>query len=390
MMSRHLSMTTGGVTLVHVALQQLAQVFGTEVTILLPGPDGALAPPPGAPAPFLAQDGERGVGEWVFRHAEPAGAGTDTLPGAAALYLPLQASQGTAGVLALRPPAGVHLGSPEQRQLLQTMANQIALALERDALAQAAQTAHVEAESERLRSSLLSSVSHDLRTPLAVIEGASSALLQQDALPDPRARREMLASIHEQSVRLSRLIRNLLDMTRLEAGSLKPQREWHTVEELAGSALRQMEGPLGNRPVRTTLPPDLPLVHVDGVLVEQLLINLLDNAVKHAPGDMPIDLSARVETGERGRELVLEVADRGPGLREEDLPRLFDKFWRGAREGTTGAGLGLAICRGIAQAHGGTIEAEQRAGGGALFRVRLPAGEHPPAVASEPEEPPRG
>jgi len=226
-------------------------------------------------------------------------------------------------------------------------------------------------------------VSHDLRTPLAVIEGASSALLAQGAVPDPASRREMVESIHVQAVRLSRLIRNLLDMTRLQAGSVEPQLEWHPVEELVGSALRQVEDALGSRPVRTSLPEDLPLVHVDGVLFEQLLINLLDNAVKHAAGETPIEVSARVETGAGGRQLVVEVADRGPGLREEDLPRLFDKFWRGAREGTTGAGLGLAICRGIAQAHGGTLEAERREGGGARFRVRVPAGEHPPAVARE-------
>jgi two-component system sensor histidine kinase KdpD len=279
----------------------------------------------------------------------------------------------------------VHLGSPEQRQLLQTMANQIALALERDALAQAAQLAQVEAESERLRSSLLSSVSHDLRTPLAVIEGASSALLQPGAVPEPASRRELVESIHEQAARLSRLIRNLLDMTRLQSGSLEPQREWQPVDELIGSALRQMEGALAGRPVTTSLPPDLPLVNVDGVLLEQLLINLLDNAVKHAPGSTPIELGARVET-ERGRELVLEVADRGPGLREEDLPHLFEPFWRGGSTGASGVGLGLAICRGIAQAHGGTIEAARRAGGGALFRVRLPAGETPPTVAAEAQE----
>lgn len=387
MMSRHLSMTTGSVTLVHVALQQLAQLFGRDVAVLLPDAQGRLQPAPGAPAPFLAADSDRGVAEWVFRHAESAGAGTDTLPAAAALYLPLQASHGAVGVLAIRPPAGLHLQSPEQRQLLQTMANQIALALEREALAESEKAARVEAEAERLRSSLLASVSHDLRTPLAVIEGASSALLQDGAVSDPAARREMLASVHEQAVRLSRLIRNLLDMTRLESGSLQPQRDWHPVDELVGSALRQVEVALGRRPVVTRVPPELPLAHVDGVLVEQALINLLDNALKHAPGETPIEVAARVQDAPGGRELLLEVADRGPGLREQDLPRLFDKFWRGTAEGG-GAGLGLAICRGIAEAHGGRIAAERRPGGGALFRIALPLGGEPPAPVAEPAEAP--
>lgn len=381
-MSRHLSGTTGTVTLLHVALQQLADVFGTDVSILMPDAQGQLAPPPGAPATFIEKDRWTGVAAWVFKHGRPAGRGTDTLPGSAALYVPLLASHGPVGVMALRPPERLQLGAPEQRQLVETLANQIALALERDQLARTAQAVQVEAEAEHMRSALLSSVSHDLRTPLAVISGASGALLHDADALDTEARQEMLRSIHEEADRLARLVRNLLDMTRLESGAFGPRREWQPLEEIVGSALQSLGARLARHPVTTRLPRDLPMLAVDGVLIEQVVINLLENAARHTPAGTPIEISARTESRDSGLDVVVEIADRGPGIPPEVLPRVFEKFFRGP--GAGGTGLGLAICRAVIEAHGGRIEAGHREGGGALFRFRLPIVGEPPAMAQEP------
>ena len=381
-MSRHLSSTSGTLTLLHVALQQLADVFGSDVSILMPGLHGQLAPPPGAPAPFIEKDRWTGVASWVFKHGRPAGRGTDTLPGSHALYVPLIASRGPIGVLALAPHERLSVRAPEQRQLVETLANQIALALERDQLAHTAQHVQVEAEAERARSALLSSVSHDLRTPLAVISGASGALLAEGDGLDAESRRQMLRSIHEEADRLARLVRNLLDMTRLESGALVPRREWQPLEEIVGSALRSLGARLADHPVTTRLAADLPMLLVDGVLVEQVLINLLENAARHTPPPTPIEVSARAERSGGGTDVIVEVADSGPGIPPEVLPRIFEKFFRGP--GASGTGLGLAISRAIVEAHGGRIEAADREGGGTVFRFRLPVVGEPPALAQEP------
>jgi len=381
-MSRHLSSTAGTLTLLHVALQQLADVFGSDVSILMPGAHGQLAPPPGAPAPFIEKDRWTGVASWVFKHGRPAGRGTDTLPGSHALYVPLVASRGPIGVMALSTHERLSVRAPEQRQLVETLANQIALALERDQLAHTAQRVLVEAEAERTRSALLSSVSHDLRTPLAVISGASGALLAEGDALDAESRRAMLASIHDEADRLARLVRNLLDMTRLESGALVPRREWQPLEEIVGSALRSVGARLVDHPVSTSLAADLPMLLVDGVLIEQVLINLLENAARHTPAHTPIEISARAEPRAGGTDVVVEVADRGPGIPPEVLPRVFEKFFRGP--GASGTGLGLAISRAVVEAHGGSLEADNRDSGGAVFRIRLPVMGEPPAVVPDP------
>jgi two-component system sensor histidine kinase KdpD len=313
--------TAGTHQLVTEAEMQLSESFASEVAIFLPDASGTLRATLGGPSSFAANDKEIAVAQWVFSHGQVAGAGTDTLTNASALYLPLSSSHDTVGVLALRPIELARFSSPDQRQLLETLASQIAMAIERDRLAEQAQKVLVQAEAERLRSSLLSSVSHDLRTPLAVIAGASSSLLEAGGSLDETGRRELLQTIVEESNRLAVLVDNLLHITRIEASGVAVNKQWCPVEEVVGSALERTKKQLAGRSVQTHLPADLPLVKLDGVLIEQVLINLLENAAKYTPAGSPLDLLARVE----GTEAVLEVADRGPGLGEEERQRVFDK-----------------------------------------------------------------
>lgn len=232
---------------------------------------------------------------------------------------------------------------------------------------QEAQAARSMAETEELRSAILSTVSHDLRTPLAVITGAASTLLEDGPVIDEGERRELLRSITDEAARLDRLVANLLEMSRLESGSSPVRKEWVPVEEIVGSALTRVETKLGGRSISTRLPEIQYRVAVDPILFEQVLLNLLDNAAKHTPAGTPIDVEVRAEAG----ALAIEVADRGPGIAPADVPRVFEKFHRGS-SGTRGSGLGLAICRGIVLAHGGTIAATPREGGGVRLCVRLP------------------
>jgi two-component system sensor histidine kinase KdpD len=374
-MSRELAGTRGVRELREVAVRHISEVFRTQVVMLLPQPDGRLAPDEAAQFPMDVS--ELAVGQWVHEHGQVAGQGTDTLPGASALYLPLTGSRGSVGVLGLRPQDPRPLQAPEQLHQLEAFASQTALAIERARLAEDAERAQVRAETERLRNSLLSSVSHDLRTPLASITGAASTLLENEAGLDAGTRRDLLETLHEEADRLNRLVQNLLEMTRLESGALQVQTEWHSVEEVVGAALGRFGKALAQRPVTTRVPPELPLVPMDDVLIEQVLINLIDNALKYTPAESPIEVTA--EDG--GGAVLIEVADRGPGLRPGEERRIFEKFQR-AEAGPTvrGAGLGLAICRGIVHAHGGRIWAENRPGGGVTVRFTLPVKEAPPIL----------
>jgi K+-sensing histidine kinase KdpD len=240
------------------------------------------------------------------------------------------------------------------------------------AKAEEARLASLRAETEQLRNALLSSVSHDLRTPLAVVTGATSALLAEHAPKDEESRRVLVETAHREAQRLNHLVFNLLDMARLEAGALKIRKEPQPLEEVIGSALHHLEDRLRGREVETNVPDDLPLVAFDSVLIEQVLINLLENALKYTPAASPIDISASLRNG----EVETEVADRGPGVARPDAERVFEKFYR-ARAGEGGVGLGLTICRGIVSAHGGRIWVDTREGGGASFRFTLPV-EHDP------------
>jgi two-component system sensor histidine kinase KdpD len=366
--------------LLRAAARHIAEVFGIRVAVYLPGPAGQLVCRAGDLVAGSADPSELAVARWVQEHGQMAGRGSATLPGARALYLPLAAARGTVGVLGIEPPPGEALATPEQLHLLETFAAQTALAIERVALVDEAQQARLRSETERLRNSLLSAVSHDLRTPLATITGSASALVEQEAELDAAARRELAQAIQEEADRLNRLVHNLLEMTRLESGGVRVKKDWHPLEEVVGSALARVEKHLGERRVDIDLPPNLPLVPLDPLLIEQVLINLLDNAIKYTPEGSPIDISASVVD----RVVSMSVADRGPGFAPGEEAQIFEKFYRGQDAGTrSGAGLGLAISRGIVEAHGGRITAEPRAGGGAVFRFTLPLAAEPPEVRTD-------
>lgn len=245
-----------------------------------------------------------------------------------------------------------------------------------------ARAAVLRARTEEIRSSLLGAVSHDLRTPLAAITGAATTLRDRKATLDLPGQAELIDTICQEAERLERLVTNLLDMYRLDSGALQVKRDWVPLEEIVGSALTRVERVLAGREVRIQLPPELPLLPVDPVLLEQVLINLLENAAKYTPAASPVDLSARA--GPDGG-VVVEVADRGPGVPPGAEELVFEKFYRGQSGGPKGAGLGLAICRGIVRAHGGTITAGPRDGGGAVFRIALPGGGRAPVVEPERE-----
>jgi two-component system sensor histidine kinase KdpD len=375
-MSRELASTRGVEPLLGIALRHIGEIFRSQVGVLVPGAGGRLAVRSAFPGEFAADAGDLGVAKWVFEHRQPAGLGTATLPGASALYLPLVASRGPVGVLGIRPPDRHVFEDPEPLHELETFANQTALAIDRALLADEAQQAEVRVESERLRNSLLSSVSHDLRTPLATITGAVTTVLESGARLDEPTRQDLLESVREEADRLNRLVQNLLEMTRLESGALQLHKEWHPLEEVIGAALGRLGKRLADRPVSARVPPDLPLVPIDDVLVEQVIVNLLDNAIKYTPPGSPIEIIATATDV----AATVEIADRGPGLPVGAVDKVFEKFYRAEPTAGRGAGLGLAICHGIVQAHGGRIWAHNLPGGGVAFFFTLPLTEAPPAA----------
>jgi two-component system, OmpR family, sensor histidine kinase KdpD len=361
-----------------LASDHVREVFESRALLLVDderAPSRLSAPSPGD---LELSESDRTVARWVLDHGRAAGRGHDTLPGARIVGTPLLAEGRALGVLAVMPEPESRFDDPSQRHLLATFVAQIALALERAALASEAQEAELRAEAEEMRSSLLSSVSHDLRTPIATVLGTASTLLDSGESLAPAEREELTTQIRDESARLARLVSNLLDMTRVEAGALDLHKEWVPIEELLGVALNRFEGALKDRDVRIDVPSEV-LAPVDPVLFEQVLVNLLENATKHTPPGTAIEVAARAERA----SVVIEISDRGPGIAHGNEARIFDKFVRG-EVGKGGVGLGLAICRGIVQAHGGTIVAENRAGGGALFRVTLPFEGEPPRLPSDP------
>ncbi len=348
--------------------------IGADVAVLLTAVGDTLAL--ASPSPIVLDEKELTVARWARDRRESAGFGTATLPTATAFWAPLIVAGGAVGALGVRPQGGDLLREPERRQFLDAVAGQAAVALERLRLAERAQHDQIEIEGERLRTALLSSLSHDLRTPLAAVEGAATTLRRDLGRLDPTVREELLATILDEAHRMGRLIGNLLDMVRVESGSLQVQREWQSLEEIVGVALLRLDALLAPLRVRVEVPPDLPLLRVDGLLIEQVLVNLLENAVRYGNSGGEITVTA----SRQGEQILVAVADRGPGVTESDVERIFEKFQRGDGAPAGGIGLGLAICRAIVAAHGGTIGAERRDGGGlrVVFALPLPADQPAP------------
>jgi len=368
-MSRELVATRGIEALAQVAINHVAEVFQCEAVVLMPNADGKLVYPKGAPLERSFLGADLAIAQWVADHGRQAGLGTDTLPAAPALYVPLRESEKPLGVLAVRPSNPRRVLLPEQRHLLETFAGQIGLALERAQLAETAETARLDAERESLRNTLLASISHDLRTPLSVIAGAGSALAQHGAALDEPTRVALARSVETKAREMSDLVSNVLDLMRFESGHIVLRRDWQTVDDLAGTALSQLESKLAGHPVDVRIPHDLPPVHVDATLIVQVFSNLFDNISKYTPPGTRVYVSALTD----GRFVRVLVEDEGPGLPGGEPARLFDKFQRGRDEGTVvGVGLGLAICQAIIRAHGGKIEAHRREAGGARFEFTLP------------------
>ncbi len=383
-LTRELSAAQGTSQVIQAAASQIEKVFRCGVSVFTQGPAGGLTRAYASPSIGAPSERDLSISQWVWTNQREAGLGTTTLPGGKALCLPLPASLGIVGVLGLQPEDLERFSQLAQRRQVDAFAAQMGLALERAKLAEEAEVARREIETEQLRSSLLSSVSHDLRTPLAVITGATGTVLQGGTSMTEAIRQDLLKTVLEEAERLNRLIRNLLDMTRLESGAVKVKKEWLPLEEVVGGALNRMESRLGTREVRVDLPSDLPLVPCDAVLLEQALINLVENAVKYSDGEIEI----RAFFAEK--EMAVEVNDRGPGIPPGEEERIFDKFHRTSYEGgREGVGLGLTICRAIVSVHGGKIWAINRDRGGATFRFTLPL-DGPPPLAPSPEalEPP--
>jgi two-component system sensor histidine kinase KdpD len=364
---------------VKISDDSIQRAFRANAALLLPDASGRLIATMSNASAGLAV--EIGTAQWAFDRGQPAGFGTDTLPGSEVLYIPLRAPTKARGVLAVKAHNRRLLRIPEQRQLLDTFAALIAIALERVHYVGVAQDALLKMESERLRNSLLAALSHDLRTPLTVLVGLAESL----ALTAPKlsnVQQETAQAIQDEARRMSTMVSNLLDMARIESGEVKLNLQWQPLEEVVGAALEAARGMLQRHSVVVQLPRDLPLVKIDAVLIERVLVNLFENVSKYTPPGSTVTLSAQVN----GDELSVSVADNGPGLPAGREEAVFQKFTRGERESSTpGVGLGLSICRAIIESHQGKISAAQRRGGGAIFTFTLPLGTPPPALEPEPQ-----
>ena len=370
-MSRDLSGALMTEQVQDIAARFLQSEFDAQVTVMVADLQDKLTIP--APRPLAPVGIDMGIAQWAYDHAEAAGCGTDTLPGSPVLYVPLKAPMRLRGVLAIEPKDPARLLGPEQRQLLDTCASLLAISLERIHYVDVAQSTTVQMESERLRNSLLSAISHDLRTPLASLVGMAESLTMTQPAPSGE-QLQMVKGISQAAQRMNSLVNNLLDMARLESGQVQLNLQWQPLEEVVGSALKAMQGALGARSVHVLLEPNLPLLHFDSVLIERVLCNLLENAVKYTPQGSPIEIGA-VALDESVR---ITVDDDGPGLPKGREEVIFQKFERGRKESATpGVGLGLAICRAIVEAHGGRISAQTRPQGGARFVFDLPRGVPP-------------
>ncbi|CAO3409159.1 DUF4118 domain-containing protein [Azospirillum largimobile] len=366
---------------------QIAAMLKAHVVLLMPDNDkqaGRLAVRAGYPPEDVLEEADLAAAMWSWQNNKPAGRGADTLPGARWLFLPMRTGRGPVALVGVDTGGGDRsrrsgLLSPDQRRLLDALSDQAALAIERVMLAEDVDRAKLAAETERLRSALLTSISHDLRTPLASILGSATSLTRYGTTLDEAGRLDLATNIQEEAERLNRFIANLLDMTRLESGAVRPRSGPVDLSELVGSALERTGRILAGHHVEVDLAPDLPMVDLDPVLFEQVLFNLLDNAAKYAPTGSRVTVRAR----RLGDAVEVRLMDEGDGIPPADVDRIFDKFYRVHAQDRqrAGTGLGLAICRGFVEAMGGAIAAGNRSDrSGAVFTLTIPAAADLPAL----------
>ncbi|MBI4927494.1 MAG: DUF4118 domain-containing protein, partial [Anaerolineae bacterium] len=370
-LSRDLTVALTQEEMLSAVLKHINQSFNCPAAIFLP--DGVRLSIRSATPGMLLGQTELAAAQWTFEHRQQAGMGTGTHALAQVRCLPLVTTSGPVGVLAVAPREDGQFLSPDERELLAGFESLAALAIERAQLNDQARQAELLKTTEKLQAALLNSISHDLRTPLSTVSGAISSLLEAEQsgdLLDGETRLDLLENADEEADRLNRVVGNLLDMTRLEAGAMRVRKRASDVHDMIGAAITQASRRPGDHPVRTDIPEHFPDVAMDFVLMVQALYNLLDNAAKYSPPGAEITVSAEISQ----EELIIRVADRGLGIPPEDIEKIFDKFYRVQRlDGVGGTGLGLSICRGIVEVHGGRIWAENRPGGGAVMCVALPA-----------------
>ena len=379
-MSRDMTAGQSEDEIVRSAVHHLYTEFGSRNVILFPDASGHIMYPTGHALSESLHAADLSVAQWVMDHNEIAGQGTHTLPGAEAIYFPLSNKETTLGVLVLLPVNLRRVFLPEQQKLLETFLGQIAQAIIRVRLTEQARKAQVEMEAERLRNSLLSSISHDLRTPLATIVGSASALVEEDNALKPEDKLELSRAIYDEGLRMSSLVNNILDMARLDAGAVELNRQWYPLEEIIGTVLTRLQKRLAGRRVSVKLPPGIPMIYADAMMIEQVLINLLENVLRYTPEHSPVEIMAEVSAS----AVEISVADQGPGIPEGSENKLFEKFYRVRNEAAqSGVGLGLSICRAIIAAHGGSIQAHNRPTGGAVFSFLIPQEQTPPVLGQE-------
>ena len=368
-LSRDFAAADGLESVIKAIRTHITPEFGQDVIVFLPKGDSLVLYEDANNSPLPeSRENEMSLALWSYRHADSAGYGTNTLPASEALYLPLKTSRQTVGVLSIKPIQTGQQLSPEQRRLLEAFASQLAQAVERVSLAEQSRQIKLLQSAEKLQNALINSLSHDLRTPLVTITGALTSLDEQEKTLAPDKKRSLILTARSEADRLNRLVSNLLDMTRLEAGVLNIRPKPSDVQDVIGTALGQCDARLTGRDVHVDIPDEFPSANLDFVLIVHVLNNMIDNAVKYSPEGSPLEIKAEVIAN----EIQISLLDRGIGIPEEDLERVFDKFYRVERPNqVSGTGLGLAICKGIIEAHGGRIWARNRLGGGTAITIAL-------------------
>jgi two-component system sensor histidine kinase KdpD len=349
---------------------QTALMLKVRVVLLMPD-DGAIVVKAGYPPEDILEDADLAAAKWAWQNNRPAGRGSDTLPGAKRLFLPMRTGRGAIGVVGIDSDKPGALFTPDERRLLDALIDQSALAIERVYLVDDMEKIKRSVESERLRSALLTSISHDLKTPLAAVLGAAGTLRDHASKLTSAEKADLLATVIDESERLNRFIANLLDMTKLESGAIIPNIAPHDLNEIVASALRRANKILSGHRVALELAGDLPMLELDAVLFEQTLFNLLDNASKYAPRGTTIT----IRSWQENETIQLQILDEGDGIPPGDLEKIFDKFYRTQKgdQVRAGTGLGLAISRGFVEAMGGTIGAANRNDRpGAAFTIQMP------------------